>query len=62
MNKIIIRIFAALILCSPFVYVSSVYKDLFLIISGLVILSATITLKKKKKSEDESGDKVISSI
>jgi hypothetical protein len=57
MNKTVIRIFAFLVFASPWVYVSSVYKDVFYIVTGLVILAATISIKKKKKHGDESGDK-----
>jgi hypothetical protein len=42
---------------SPWVYVSSVYKDVFYLVTGLVILAATISIKRKKKLGDESGDK-----
>lgn len=57
MNKTVIRIFSLLIMISPWIYVSSIYKDVFYLISSVVILSATISIKRKKKSGDESGDK-----
>lgn len=57
MNKTIIRIFGFLVLISPWVYVSGVYKDVFYILAGIVILSATVSIKKKRKSDAESGDK-----
>lgn len=57
MNKTIIRIFSLLIMISPWIYISSIYKDVFYLISGVVILSATISIKRKKKLGDESGDK-----
>lgn len=57
MNKTVIRIFALLVMVSPWVYVSGVFKDVFYILSGLVILAATISIKKKKKNTEESGDK-----
>lgn len=52
MNKSIVRVLAILVLISPFFYVSSVYKDVFYILSGLLIAAATVTIKKKKKGEE----------
>ena len=51
MNKTLIRIFAFIILISPWIYVSSVYKEVFYIFAGIGILLATVNIEKKKKVE-----------
>jgi len=51
MNKTLIRLFALAILISPWVYVSSIYKEIFYIFAGIVILGATVNIEKKKKTE-----------
>lgn len=43
---------ALLILISPFVDISDIFKELFYIISALIILGATVDISKKKKQED----------
>lgn len=51
MNKTLIRILAFIILLSPWIYVSSVYKEVFYIFASIGILLSTVNIEKKKKVE-----------
>lgn len=51
MNKTLIRIFASIILISPWIYVSTMYKEVFYIFASIGILLSTVNIEKKKKVE-----------
>lgn len=53
MQKILIRIFAVIILISPWLYVGETLRDVISIVAGLVILLNTVDVSKKKKEEDK---------
>ena len=54
MNKNIVRFLAIIILISPWIYVSSLYKDVLFIVCALVLLLATVDISKKKKSSQDN--------
>ena len=51
MNKNLIRVLALLLIISPWIYVSSSYKEAGIIIIGVLILIATVNSKKKISKE-----------
>ena len=52
MNKLTIRIIATVILLSPWIYISTEYKEIMYFILAIVLLLATVDISKKKKGED----------
>lgn len=53
MNKFLIRLLAIIITASPWIYISSVYKEVFYAFAGIIILLATVDISKKKKLKKE---------
>ena len=50
-NKNLIRLFAFIIVMSPWIYLGSTLKDVLAIVCGVVIILATVDISKKKKEE-----------
>lgn len=53
MNNNIVRIVAVIILLSPWLYISSIYKDVLFLVLGVVLLLATVDMSKKKNTENK---------
>ena len=51
MQKKLIRIISIVLILSPWVYVPTIYKEIFLVVIGIVLLAITIDIKKKIKIE-----------
>ncbi len=51
MNKNLIRISAAIILASPWLYLGSTLRDVMYVILSIIIILATVDISKKKKSD-----------
>lgn len=55
MNKNIVRLVAVIILLSPWIYVSSRYKEVLAIVFAIVLLLATVDISKKKKLNTDTN-------
>ena len=49
MQNKLIRIGAAMLIISPWIYIPSVYKDILFFIIGIILIATTIDIKKKVK-------------
>ena len=53
MNKNIIRIFAVIMLLSPWIYIGETLRSVLIIMCSAVILLATVDISNKKKKEED---------
>lgn len=48
------RAVAVLIFISPFIFVPGIFKDVVLIVAGILLFVSTLDLKKKQRISDEN--------
>ncbi len=51
MNKTLIRVCAAVILISPWIYIGETLKDVAYILLAIIVLIGTVDITKKKKED-----------
>jgi predicted dinucleotide-binding enzyme len=50
MNKNLIKVLAVIFIISPFVAVPNIYKEVFYVLGGVILVLATVDISKKKDS------------